>query len=462
MEICVRIVLFFLISVLSLNAFCAVAVSIPPGALVITQSSWQHQNRQFLAKPASLMKIITTTAAWQKLGPEFQFKTTLHYQKLANHQGRIQVVFNGDPSLTIDDLISLFNQVKQRGIMKITSIEVDDSHYTGHQWGNGQTWNDHGICFAAPVTAIIIGHNCLRGNLKSTYVGKPARLYVDNFARIHFTNHVITGRTNDPECEPLHNVTSNNHFILSGCLPADKKILPLAFSVINVRSYLHDILQQIFKRQHIEWNGEIDFTKISVPYSSFIVHRSAPLKQLLHHMLKDSDNVYADSIFKQLAYQFGNGKGNYKNGAKVVWGVLASHHITKRNQVIMDGSGLSRKNLIYAGTIYQIIQLWLHNEKFRPLIQDLPIAGKDGTLKYRRSVLTPELINKVHAKTGSMQGVSNLAGYIKVKGQFKPFVIMANQVANVDSTKDAINTMEQFERAWLLKGVNHNKSSLSQ
>ncbi|CAG9001319.1 MAG: D-alanyl-D-alanine carboxypeptidase DacB [Candidatus Celerinatantimonas neptuna] len=449
-----RLVTFFLISVFSLNVSYA-AVSVPPGALVITQSSWQHQNLNFLAKPASLMKLITTTVAWQKLGPEFRFKTVVHYQRQARYRGRIQMIFNGDPSLTIDDLIGLFHQIKQLGIREITKLDVDDSHYSGHQWGNGQTWNDHGICFAAPVTAIIIGHNCLRGNLTPTYVGQPTRLYVDNFAGIHFTNHVITGRASNLECEPLHSVTTNNHFVLNGCLPSDKKILPLAFSVINVRDYLNNILQQIFKRQHIKWNGKIHFQKIVSPYPAFVVHRSAPLKHLLHHMLKDSDNVYADSLFKQLAYRFGDGKGNYQNGAKVVWDVLASHHIAKRNQVMMDGSGLSRENLIYAGTIYQIIQLWLHNKKFAPLIQDLPIAGQDGTLKYRHSVLIPSLIGKVHAKTGSMQGVSNLAGYINVNGHLKPFVLMTNQVANDDPKQDAIDTMEQFERAWLLKGANH-------
>ncbi|MFM2484074.1 D-alanyl-D-alanine carboxypeptidase/D-alanyl-D-alanine endopeptidase [Celerinatantimonas yamalensis] len=420
----------------------------------MTRSDWSSHNDQYLAKPASLMKLLTATAAWEKLGPKFQFVTSLHYKKEGTHQAAVQLIFNGDPTLTITDLAQLVHHLKQAGINQIIRFDVDDSHYSGHQWGLGQVWNDHGICFAAPVTAIILDHNCVRGNLRPTQMGQPARLFVSDYAGVSFTNQVIT-RPSSSTCEPLHEVTSNNHFTLSGCISAEKTELPLAFSVVNVHAYLRAILQKMTQLEGVQWDGELHFMSVTSPYTKYVAHVSKPLADLLHHMLKVSDNVIADSLFKQLAWQSDKGVGTYREGAKVVWQVLAIHHIAKRNQVMMDGSGLSREDLIYPETFYKVLQLWLHDPKFHSLIDDLPISGVDGTLRYRHSVLTAQLKGEIHAKTGSMDGVSNLAGYIYRRGKLIPFVLMSNQVADSDESMSAIDRMKDYEQSWLLAGLKH-------
>lgn len=431
----------------------SLAAEPPPGALVITQASWQQRHTEFLAKPASLMKLVTATAAWQTLGPDFRFATQLRYQRIDPQTGRVQLSFSGDPTLRIDDLISLFHQLKSAGVTHITELTIDDSLYAGHPWGTGQVWNDHGICFAAPTTAIIVSHNCIRGNLKPTQVGQPARLYMADYAGVAFTNHVITQAPGEPPCEALHQVTSDNHFTLSGCIDRRRRVLPLAFSVVNVRAYLTAIIQRMTENQGIEWSGQPTFAAIDQAlYPQAFTHQSASLTKLIHRMLKRSDNLIADSLFKQLGAQR-YGTGTYQNSAEVVWQILAEHQIARRNQVIQDGSGLSRENLLYASTLYQILTLWRDNPTFSPLIDALPIAGRDGTLKYRRSVQSPVLKGHIQAKTGSMAGVSNLAGYVITSQGLSPFVLIANQVSADDEAQSAIKRMTDYETDWLLQSI---------
>lgn len=434
-------------------------MDVPQGALVQTMAPWQAKpQQQYLAKPASITKLLTATAAWQTLGPKFVFKTQLHFKKVVAHQADVQLIFSGDPTLKLDNLIELISKLKRQGITKIRHFQIDDSRYGGHQWGLGQVWNDHGICFAAPISAAIVDHNCVLGNLKPTQIGQPGRLFVASFAGVSFSNQTLT-TNNEDNCEPLHAVNSDNHFRIYGCIGKDRKVLPLAFSVVNVRSYVKALVSKIIMNDKMTLSDKIIFAKVLKPYSNTFTHSSKPLAKLLHHMLKHSDNVIADSLTKQLAYAKTGLSGTFKSGVKVIWQVLAEHHINRENQVLNDGSGLSRENLIYPKTIYKVLKLWRDDSQFRPLIANLPVAGVDGTLRYRSSVMSAPLKANVIAKTGSMNGVSNLAGFVKIHAQLVPFVIMSNQVSSSDSDESAVDIMKENETKWLTAGMNHYKKS---
>lgn len=447
----------FVISLLLLVFSCfSYSASRPSGSIIFSESAWQTHNANVLAAPASLMKLLTATAAWDVLGPDYYFTTSIDYQQLANHRGNIQLNFRGDPSLSIKDLKNLIHALKREGIHSLHSVVVNDQRYQGHPWGIGQVWNDHGICFAAPVGSIILSRNCLQGNLKPTQIGKLAHLYIANYAGVAFKNEVVT-RSDDTSCEPLHQVTTDNQFTLTGCINRHARTLPLAFSVVNTRAYLKMVLTKLFKEQNIRWNGQLSYATHSkqISNSHRIEHHSVTVDKLIHRMLKKSDNVIADSLIKQIAWYRFKRPGSYKRGAKVVWAVLNKYGIKQRNQVIRDGSGLSRENLIYPHTFYQVLKLWLTHPKFKPLINDLPIAGVDGTLRYRRSMRNNILSRHVIAKTGSMDGVSNLAGYLRKGHKLYPFVLIGNHISADDPQQSSSKSMADYEKNWLINGMKH-------
>ena len=143
-------------------------------------------------------------------------------------------------------------------------------------------------------------------------------------------------------------------------------------------------------------------------------------------MLKESDNVYAESLFRALAG--GSSAQAPDREAQLL-------HIDEAHQIV-DGSGLSRQDLVSPATLRNVVAQYYRDAVSRDL---LPIAGVDGTLKRRM----PSLQGRVSAKTGTLDNVSSLAGWLTLKdGRRYSFAWMCNGYpgAGVKATEDALMT----------------------
>ncbi len=143
-------------------------------------------------------------------------------------------------------------------------------------------------------------------------------------------------------------------------------------------------------------------------------HHSKPLSDLVKIMLKDSNNIIANALFKTLGHYRSHTQGSWSNGGKALVDILRQHTKINTAQVMLrDGAGLSRYNLCTPSQIAQLLQT-IHNDPSlsRYILPALPIAGVDGTLANRMPSL--RTTRAFRAKTGSMTGVSNLAGFLTV------------------------------------------------
>jgi len=143
--------------------------------------------------------------------------------------------------------------------------------------------------------------------------------------------------------------------------------------------------------------------------------------------MKESDNLIADILFKTIGAEYFQQPGNYRNGAKAMREILADKGLSLTSNVIADGSGLSRHNLVSAQTMFNVLEYIINHDDELQLLNTMPISGVDGTLQYRRGLLTKKLTGKVVAKTGSLKGLSNLVGIVKTeKNHMVPFVLMVS------------------------------------
>ena len=133
------------------------------------------------------------------------------------------------------------------------------------------------------------------------------------------------------------------------------------------------------------------------------------IDQVLMPMMKDSKNLFAEAMFYQLAASTGNRPGKASHARSVIGRLLSSLGITSGYK-IADGSGLSLYNYVSAHLLVRLLRYAYRNsDVFDNLYVSLPVAGQDGTLKSRmRGVFTN---GNVHAKTGTLTGISSLAGY---------------------------------------------------
>lgn len=141
-----------------------------------------------------------------------------------------------------------------------------------------------------------------------------------------------------------------------------------------------------------------------------LVDRTHSIDQILMRMMKDSDNLYAESLFYQLAASSGNRPCTAQNARNLIKRLVRKIGLNPSNYVFADGSGLSLYNYVTAELEVEMLKYAYRNSNvYLHLYPSLPIAGSDGTLKRRmRNAFTAD---NVRAKTGTLSGVQSLAGY---------------------------------------------------
>jgi len=392
-----------------------------------------HRNADRLYTPASNLKLFTEIASLSYLKPPFRFKTQLftdqNLQAQSTLPGNVYLKFTGDPTLTSGDLNDLVATLKQRGIKRIQgNVYLDRTHYSNKSYGPGWMWDELNLCYAAPLSATIINHNCFTVWLSpGKQVGQLSQLYANKphpFTEV--VNHVATAKT-DATCSLKLDVSKNNIYQLAGCLPINDKAKELSFAIYNLPIYIKHWVAYLFLQNGIQLAGNIEFAK--TPDSAYLIntHTSENLDIIVNKMTKDSDNLIAESLFKQLGYQYNREQATWKNSATALKAILQNKtKVNLKKAVIVDGGGLSRYNLVTPKQLLQLLNYAYHDFKIAPeFLSSLPIGGIDGTLEKRLQDKTVK--GKVRAKTGSMTGVSSLSGFIQTKTKgIVAFVILIN------------------------------------
>lgn len=386
-----------------------------------------------MALPASTQKVITALAALLQLGPDFRFTTTLESKGTVSDgvlKGDLIARFGGDPTLKRQNIRNMVATLKKSGVQKIDgNVLIDTSIFASHDKAPGWPWNDMTQCFSAPPAAAIIDRNCFSISLYSAQKpGDLAFIRVASYYPVNMFSQVRTlarGSSEGQYCE-LDVVPGDlNRFTLTGCLPQRADPLPLAFAIQDGASYAGAIIKAELKDAGITYTGTLlRQTLVNEPGTVIASTQSAPLHDLLKTMLKKSDNMIADTVFRMIGHARFGVPGTWRAGSDAVRQILRQQAgVDIGNTIIADGSGLSRHNLIAPATMMQVLQYIAQHDNELNYISMLPLAGYDGSLQYRAGLHEAGVDGKVSAKTGSLQGVYNLAGFITTaSGQRMAFV----------------------------------------
>ena len=386
-----------------------------------------------MALPASTMKILTALAALLQLGPDFRFTTTLETPGSVSDgvlKGDLVARFSGDPTLKRQNIRNMVAVLKKQGIKEISGdVVVNTSVFASHDKAPGWPWNDITQCFSAPPAAAIVDRNCFSVSLYSA--PKPddnAFIRVASYYPVHMFSEVRTLAKGSPDaqyCELDVVPGEFNRYTLTGCLTQRSEPLPLAFAIQDGASYAGAILKDELLQADIQIDGTLKRQTRQTPAGTVLAQtQSAPLHDLLRIMLKKSDNMIADTVFRTIGHQRFGVPGTWRAGSDAVRQILRQKAgIDLGNSIQVDGSGLSRHDLLSPATMMQVLQYIAQNDKDLDFISMLPLAGHDGTLQYRGGLHEAGVDGKVSAKTGSLSGVYNLAGFITTaSGQRMAFV----------------------------------------
>ena len=415
------------------------------------------RNQHQLFHPASNMKLLTTATALKLLGPNYKFKTTLYADTSSFSDstitGDLYLKGFGNPDLSIEDLRSMVQQLNLRGITGIIgNLICDDTYMDDLYWGSGWMWDDVSAWYWAPICALTVNDNCVEVIVKpGSKVGDS--LIVQLVPPTRYMKIVNTGVTVDSmdttqqkafKVERKWRPPENTVMVEGGMRVGDSE-RSFVIDVVDAALYAGTLFGELLEAEGIAFSGEV--VKGRVPDTTIVLaeHFSAPLTMTVFNTNKISDNLSAELLLKTLGAEIKGPPGTAKKGISVIHQYLDSIGIDSTTYEIVDGSGVSRYNVITPHIIIQLLKA-MHEDfgiqaEFKT---SLPIAGIDGTLRRRMKGAAAE--GNLRAKTGSLRGVSSLSGYAATAdGEIVAFSIMmehfVGSASRIRSIQDRIGEL---------------------
>ncbi|MFA0661927.1 serine-type D-Ala-D-Ala carboxypeptidase [Vibrio splendidus] len=408
------------ISAFSVNAFAYPPLDkLPDGSStsVILESlrgdSYKmNSNSDGFYPPASTLKLVTALAAKLELGDDFHYTTSIV------RSGNDSIIsFSGDPTLQREQLKSLLAQYAKSQSRTIKgNLYLDNSTFTGYQRAVGWPWDILGVCYSAPSSAMTLDSNCAQASIYTKDNGST-RVYIPAHYPIDVTTTAATVTRSGQkatQCDLELITTPDNAYKLSGCLVERQKPLPLKFAIQNPELYTYQVVTSLLEELKIQVKGDVIVGKKAKAEKTKLVasHNSEKLPELLDIMLKKSDNLIADNLTKTLGATFYVQPGSFNNGTEAIKQILLTKaNIDLSKAQLVDGSGLSRNNRMRSQTMAQVLRYIWDNDKQLNLIGAMPTSGTDGTLKYRQSMRKAPIQGNIIAKSGSLYGSYNMAGF---------------------------------------------------
>jgi D-alanyl-D-alanine carboxypeptidase/D-alanyl-D-alanine-endopeptidase (penicillin-binding protein 4) len=379
--------------------------------------------------PASNLKIVTTSAALSRLGADFKFHT-----RLIQRGSDLTIVGDGDPTLGDPDLSPdghasptavlqrWVDVIKQRGIRQVNNILVDDAVFDDVFYNSHWPANQYPRKYAAEVAGLSLNANCIDvtvrpGAGRASYALDPQTQYVD------VKNSCTTGRSS---AVWLTREDGNNQLILRGTTAR-----PETYSVTihDPPLYVGHAFADLLRANGIAVAGQVRRDRaVSSSDSTVLAVYETPISAVVDRANKDSMNLYAESLCKRLGYAATGQSGSWSNGTAAVGQFLTHDAGVSPNEFHLDdGCGLSHQDRISANAILHVLMYDFYSRNRDEFMSSLAVAGKDGTLehRFRRSSLD----GRVFAKTGFVNGVSCLSGFVKTRsGQWYAFSIMFNNI----------------------------------
>lgn len=389
----------------------------------LTSNKYLYQrNENLLVRPASNLKILTTTTGLLFLTPEYQFKTKVTYiGKIINGTlyGSLYVKGGCDPNFSTRNIDSIASVIKSMGIKEITgNIYGDVSMMDSLYWGHGWMWDDDPSTDAPYLTPLDINENSIGVSVSGTELGRQALVKLipgTDFLKIQ--NNSITIPADSPSTLTVSRdwIDRKNIILVNGGVKlsvADSLKDTTWLNVYNPAGYFLTLL-----KEHIQSNGILVSGKISYAetpnYAIKVADMKRSLPDVVIHTNKISYNLGAEMVLYAVSDKFFGDPANAINGIKIVDSLISLSGLHPSDYRIVDGSGVSHYNLITTETLVSVLKyIYInHPNLFKILYQSFPIAGIDGTLQNRMQNFPVQ--NNVRAKTGSLSGVSSLTGFVK-------------------------------------------------
>lgn len=399
--------------------------------------------------PASTMKVVTTYAALGMLGPAYTWRTRAWAAGPLRDlvlDGDLVIEGGGDPFMTADRWWGFVNGLRQAGIERVTGDVVIDNSYFAHQGDDRAVFDNRpyrsynvlpdALMVNFQTVNVSVVPDAVSGNVRARVNPWPANLAVENSVRLEQgpcrrgSGGVVVAMPDGPTGNRL---SLGGHYA-SGCGP-----LSVTRAVMRAPDFAYGIFRTYWQQSGGTLDGGLRLATVPPGARLLYTHESLTLAEVIRLVNKFSSNVMARQLLLTVAAEKGGRPATPAAGARAITEYLGSRGIAIPELVIENGSGLSRLERITATGLADVLADALRSPYAPEFQASLPLSAVDGTL--RRRFRAEEMAGRLRMKTGSLQDVSALAGYVTAaSGRTYVAVIILNHRGADLGGGDAVQT----------------------
>ena len=405
--------------------------------------------------PASVMKLVTTHAALDLLTPTYRWKTVLYRDgEVVNGSlnGNLIIKGYGDPSFKAQEFWRLLMSLQQAGISEIKGDLLIDKSYFTNNLGKRKPFDNEAFdkekwrAYNAEPSAFLVNGR----NTSFKFVAAESKVVVSQefeLPEVKIINNMklVTGICGDwrsrfgytvKQKEVLSIITFN------GTFSPDCGERYLELSVFDDEKYAFYTFKKLWRELDGEFTGRLKIQEIPVGATKIVEQVSDPLAYVIRDLNKWSNNLMARQLLLTISAEKIGQPASEAKGEMAIKTWLASKGQKFDELVVENGSGLSRIERISAQHLGQLLVDAYHSAIMPELMASLPIAGLDGTAQKR--LKDTSLQGRAHLKTGSLDGVNAIAGYVLDSQNKRHVLVMLINHAKADASKSAQDALIEW------------------
>ncbi len=416
------------------------AVSILITPLSLTDAAKSTPSKPRLAhrasaemNPASVMKLITTSAGLSMLGPDFTWRTrVLMDGPVVNGvlQGNLYVKGSGDPKLVVERLQSLLQDVMAKGLLDVKGDIILDGSVFDLPSKNAASFDDEPLRpYNVAPQGLLLNFNALLFKFTPDVAQGVAKVESEPpLANVQWPSSVplSAGGCQDWRGQLRADFSHPDSIRFNGTYPSTcgEQKWPVAY--VQPNSFAPRMVQAVWAQLGGKLQGQVRHGLTPAHATLWHEGLSLPLSDIVADINKFSNNVMAQQLFLTLSSQ--QGSGSFENSRPLVLQWWRQHLGDQKPPVLDNGSGLSREERSNAQALSALLQLAARSPYADALHNSLAIAGVDGTAARLKDRLPQSVaIGRARLKSGSLKDVASLAGYVEgLSGQRYVFVVIVN------------------------------------
>jgi D-alanyl-D-alanine carboxypeptidase/D-alanyl-D-alanine-endopeptidase (penicillin-binding protein 4) len=406
------------------------AAGVPQSAVgVVVQEAGANRtelavNADAVMNPASVMKLVTTYAALELLGPAYRWKTEAYLD------GEHLVLRGyGDPKLNYESFWMLLRNLRGRGLRELRGDVVLDRSFfdAGAQYApfDSDIYRPYNV---AP-DALLVNFKALR----FTFIpdgDKPVRVFAEPALGLEIVNTLRpSAQAACPDGNRAFRELVQATFqprppraSFSGIYPVSCGERDLNVALHEPADYFAGLLRQLWTELGGSWRGSLREGVASPEARLIYTHESEPLAEIVRDINKFSNNVMARQLFLTMGAELGGSPGQAQKAARVIKEWVAQKKIRAPELELENGSGLSRLERLSPAHLAQLLQAAWRSAVMPELLSSLPVVAADGTM--RKRLRGERVAGQAHIKTGLLNDARSIAGYVLDRSGRRHVVVM--------------------------------------